>query len=196
MNQWKVEKIANTQEKRTKAKLHTRYPISSILIYNGTTILHYLLGGIGIIIVYNFSLPAYTFGILYLAFSFVEMYVVMPLTVCPNCVYFRMENSVCISGLNVVSKKITKEGNSEDFPKRAEGLFCFNNLYVAALIIPIIVMIPGLILNFSFVLLAIFLLLVGLLLFRFFLIFPKIACLHCYAKYRCPQAAAMGVRDL
>jgi len=31
----------------------TKYPLSSMLIYNGTTILHYLLGGIGIILGYN-----------------------------------------------------------------------------------------------------------------------------------------------
>jgi hypothetical protein len=57
-------------------------------------------------------------------------------------------------------------------------------------------MIPALILNFSFLLLAIFLAVVGLLLFRFFVVFPKIACVHCSAKYKCPQAEAMGVRNL
>ncbi len=57
-----------------KAKLHTRYPLSSILIYNGSTVAHYLLGGIGIIIGYNFSSwPGYLFGVFYLVFSFVEM---------------------------------------------------------------------------------------------------------------------------
>ena len=56
-------------------------------------------------------------------------------------------------------------------------------------------MIPALILDFSFLVLAILLVVVGLLLFRFFVIFPKIACLHCIAKYRCPQAEAMGVRN-
>ncbi len=183
-------------QKRAKAKLHTRYPLSSLLIYNGATILHFLLGGIGIILGYNFSSWAgYLFGSLYLAFSFVEMYVMMPLTVCPNCVYYRMENSLCISGLNVISKKIAKEGDPKDFPKRAKGLFCNNNLYMAALIVPIIAMIPALILNFSFLLLTIFLAVVGLLLFRFFVTFSRIACVHCYAKYKCPQAEAMGVRD-
>jgi hypothetical protein len=52
-----------------------------------------------------------------------------------------------------------------------------------------------LIVNFSVVLLIIFLAVVGLLLFRFFVIFPRIACLHCSAKYMCPQAETMGVRD-
>ena len=57
-------------------------------------------------------------------------------------------------------------------------------------------MIPALILDFSFLVLAMLLIVVGLLLFRFFVIFPKIACLYCIAKYKCPQAGAMGVRDL
>jgi hypothetical protein len=184
-------------QKRAKAELYTQYPLSSLLIYNGATILHFLLGGIGIILGYSFSSWAgYAFGALYLTFSFAEMYVMMPLTVCPHCVYYRMENSLCISGLNVISKRVAKKGEPKDFPKRAEGLFCNNNLYMAALIAPITAMIPALILNFSFLLLAIFLAVVGLLLFRFFVIFPKIACVHCYTKYKCPQAEAMGVRNM
>jgi hypothetical protein len=95
----------------------------------------------------------------------------------------------------VVSKRWAKEGDPKDFAKRAEGALCPNNLYLASLIIPIIALIPALILNFSTLLLAICLILVGLLVFRFFVIFPRIACLHCYAKFRCPQAEAMGVRD-
>ena len=183
-------------EKNRKAKLYSRYPLSSVLIYNGSTVLHFLLGGIGIALGYSFSSWAgYTFGVLYLIFSFVEMYGVMPLTVCPNCVYYRSKDSRCISGLNILSRKIAKEGNLKDFPKRAQGLFCPNNLYLASLIVPIVAMIPALIVNFAVALLLIFLAVVGLLLFRFFVIFPRIACLHCRAKYICPQAEAMGVRN-
>jgi len=182
--------------KDTKAKLYSRYPLASVLIYNVSTILHFLLGGVGIVLGYSFSLWAgYTFGALYLVFSFVEMYVIMPLTVCPNCVYYRAEDWLCVSGLNVLSKKIAREGDLKDFPRRAQGLLCPNNLYLASLIVPIVAMIPALILNFSAVLLIIFLAVVGLLLFRFFVIFPKIACLHCRAKHECPQAEAMGVRN-
>ena len=183
-------------EKKTKAKLHSRYPLSSVLIYNSSTILHFLLGGIGIALGYSFSPWAgYPLGVLYFVLSLVEMYVVMPLTVCPNCVYFRVKDSLCVSGLNILSKKIAKEGDLKDFPRRAEGLFCPNNLYLASLIVPILAMIPALIVNFSVVLLLILLAVVGLLLFRFFIIFPRIACLHCRAKYGCPQAGAIGVRD-
>jgi hypothetical protein len=181
----------------TKAKLYIRYPLSSVLIYNGSTMLHFLLGGIGIALGYSFSSWAgVTFGILYFALSFVEMYIMMPLTVCPNCVYYRAPNSLCISGLNLLSKKIAREGNLKDFSKRAEGVFCPNNLYIASLVVPILAVLPALFLNFSVALLLTFLGLVGLLLFRFFIIFSRIACLHCSAKHRCPQAAQMGVRNL
>jgi hypothetical protein len=182
--------------KDTKAKLYSRYPLSSVFIYNGSTVLHFLLGGIGITLGYNFSSWAgYTFGALYLVLSLLEMYVGMPLSVCPNCVYYRAKDSLCVSGLNILSKKVAKEGDLKDFPRRAQGLFCPNNLYLTSLIVPIVAMIPALIVNFSVVLLIIFLAVVGLLLFRFFVIFPRIACLHCSAKYMCPQAEAMGVRD-
>jgi hypothetical protein len=184
-------------KKRLKAVVYTRYPLSSLLIYNGITILHFLLGGVGIILGYSFSSwAAYIFGALYLVFAFVQMYVIMPLTVCPNCVYYATENSLCASGLNVISRRIAKEGDPTDFPRRAQGAFCHNNLYLAALLIPIIAMIPALILNFSFFLLAIFLAVVGLLLFRFFVVFTRIACVHCSAKYECPNAERSGVRNM
>ncbi len=186
-----------SSKKSAKAEVYTRYPPSSLLFYNGVTILHFLLGGIGIILGYNFSSwAAYVFGALYLLFAFVQMYVMMPLTVCPNCEYYRTENSLCASGLNWVSRKIAKQGDPKDFPKRAQGPFCHNNLYMAALFIPIIAMIPALVVNFSYLLLAIFVAVVGLLLLRFFVLFTRVACVHCRAKYECPNAERTGVRDM
>lgn len=181
-----------TMSSKESAKLYTRYPLSSVSIYNGATVVHYVLGGIGIILGYD-SWVGYLMGSVYLVFSFVEMYVHMPLKVCPNCVYYKLDSSLCISGLNVVSRKVAKEGNVEVFASRAKGLFCPNNLYLTSLAIPIIAMIPALVLNFSFLVLAILLIVVGLLLFRFFVIFPKIACVHCRAKNVCPQAQSMGL---
>jgi hypothetical protein len=183
--------ISNT----AKSGGYTRYPLSSLVIYNGVTVLHYLLGGIGIIVGYSSSWVAYLFGSLYLIFAFVQMYVIMPLVVCPNCVYYRLEDSICISGMNVLSKKIAKQGDIKDFPKRGEGLFCHNNLYMATKIVPILAMIPALFLNFSFSLLTIFLVVIGLFLFRIFVLFPKIACVHCRARNICPNAKAMGLNN-
>jgi hypothetical protein len=180
-----------------KAELYKRYPAASILTYNGTTVLHFLLGGIGIALGYSFaSWAGYLFGALYLVLALAEMYVMMPLTVCPNCVYYRMSEAVCIAGLNVLSRKIARAGDARNFSKRAQGALCPNNLYLASLVLPLIAMPPALTVNFSFLLLAIFLAVVGLLLFRFFVIFPRIACLHCHAKFKCPQAGAMGIRNL
>lgn len=173
-----------------KVELYTRYPWSSILIYNGVTVLHFSLGGAGIMLGYD-SLFGYILGALYLVFAFGEMYILMPLTVCPNCVYYKLENSLCISGLNVVSRKLAGAGNIKKFANRARGPFCSNNLYIASMVIPIIVMIPALIINFSFVVLVLLLIVVALLIFRFFVIFSKIACLHCRAKNICPQAQSM-----
>ncbi|UCH51210.1 MAG: hypothetical protein JSV54_00095 [Chloroflexota bacterium] len=150
-----------------------------------------MLGGTGIILGYG-SWIGNLVGALYLVFAFLEMYLHMPLKVCPNCVYYRLDNSLCISGLNVVSRKVAREGNIKNFPDRAKGFFCPNNLYIASLVIPIIAIIPALVLDFSFTVLAILLILVGLLLFRFFVIFPRIACIHCRAKNICPQAQSMG----
>ena len=176
---------------RKKPNLYTRYPLANILVYNGTTIAHYILGGIGLMLGYG-SWIGYFLGSLYLAFSFFEMYIHMPLKVCRNCVYFKLENSLCISGLNIVSRRVTKEGRVKDFSNRARGAFCPNNLYIAALVVPIIAMVPAIILKFSVPVLVILLVLVGLLLFRFFVIFSKIACVHCRAQNVCPQAKSMG----
>jgi hypothetical protein len=175
---------------KSNTQLYTRYPLTNILIYNGTTILHFLLGGTGIILGYG-SWIGYLVGIIYLVLAFLEMYILMPLKVCPNCVYFKLDNSLCISGLNVVSRKISKGGDIKHFGNRAKGPFCPNNLYIASLVIPIIAMIPALILNFSLVVLVILLVVVGLLVFRFFVIFPRIACIHCRARNICPQARSM-----
>jgi hypothetical protein len=183
-------------ENTQKAETYVRYPLSSQIIYHGATVLHFLVGGFGILLAYGHSSWAgYAFGFLYLLFSFSEMYVFMPLTVCPNCVYYRMKGSLCVTGLNVLSRKLAREGNTKNFVKRAQGVLCPNNLYMASLILPIVAIIPPLAINFSVVLLALLLLLVALLLFRFFVIFPKIACLHCRAKHVCPQAELMGVRN-
>jgi hypothetical protein len=188
----RMDKIAPKQ----KAKLHKIYPISSLLIYNGTTFSHFLLGGLGIIIGYNFLSYSLFIGIIYLAFAFGEMYILMPLKVCPNCVYYRMEGSLCVSGMNIVSRKVAKRGNPKDFPNRAKGRFSPNNLYMISLIFPVIAIIPALILNFSWILLFIFIIVIVLMMFRFFIIFMKVSCIHCLAKYKCPQAGQMGVRDM
>lgn len=173
-------------------ELYKRYPISNVVLYNGITVLHFLLGGAGFILGYH-SWVGYLLGSIYLVFAFGEMYVLMPFRVCPNCPYFQLNDSLCISGLNVISKRITQQGNVKTFGIRAKGLLCSNNLYLASFIIPIVGLIPALIISFSSLSLAILLVMLALLIFRFFVLFPKVACGHCLAKNICPNAQAMGL---
>lgn len=172
--------------------LYTRYPWHSLLAYNGITVVHFLLGGTGLILGYA-SWLGILLGSIYLVFSFTEMYVLMPKSVCPRCPYYRMKGSLCVAGLNVVSRKIARQGRIEDFGNRARGILCPNNLYLASFIAPVIAVIPSLVLSFSFAVLAVLLGLVGLLALRFFVLFPKVACGHCRAKNLCPNAKAMGL---
>jgi hypothetical protein len=179
-----------------RAELFTRYPISTPWIYNGATVLHFGLGGAGIFLGYgSVGWLGTLVGVLYLVFAFGEMYLLMPLKVCPNCVYYALDNARCVSAVNLLSSRIARKGSTAGFAKRAEGVVCPNNLYMISLFLPIVAAIPALILGFSLLLLGILLGLVALLLFRFFVIFPKLGCLHCRAKHICPQAASMGVRD-
>src|SRR5271157_4730479 len=108
----------------TKVKLYNRYPISSILVYNGTTLFHFLIGGL--ILSYSsrfFGVFGTVLGLLYISVSLFEMYILIPLQVCRNCVYFKLENGLCISGLNVLAQRIATEGSSSNFAERAKGLF-------------------------------------------------------------------------
>ncbi len=175
---------------RSPAEMYTRYPVSSVLLYNGVTIAHYVLGAAGIALGYGLWV-GYFLGAVYLGFALAQMYVGMPLKVCPNCVYVRLENALCISGMNVVSRKLAAPGDVKDFGNRAKGALCPNNLYLAALAIPIVAIIPALVIDFSFVVLVILLAVVALLVFRFFFMFTKVACVHCRAKHVCPNAKSM-----
>lgn len=141
----------------------------------------------------NFSTAAIFIAAVYFCFAFIQMYIVMPLLVCPNCVYTRKADMLCISGLNIISRKIKSDGSIKLFESRSKGILCPNNLYLAAKVIPLIIIVPFLFINFSFFLLSLFLIILGLLLLRIFYIFTKIACVHCLAKNICPNAKSMGL---
>jgi hypothetical protein len=176
------------------ATIFVRYPLSHMLLYNGATALHYIAGGTGIILGYA-GLPGYVLGGLYLGFAFVQMYVLMPIMVCPSCVYYRMQGGLCTSGLNLVSRRLARQRDLDQFESRAQGILCHNNLYLASLAFPILAMIPALVIAFSPVVLGLLLAVIGLLALRFFVIFPKTACVHCAARKQCPNARSMGLAE-
>jgi hypothetical protein len=104
-------------------------------------------------------------------------------------------HSLCISGLNIVSRRFTPPGKIARFGRRAKGLFCPNNLYMASLGLPAVAVMPALFLSFSFLLLGLFLGILGLFAFRFFVLFKKVACVHCRGRNVCPNARSMGLAD-
>jgi hypothetical protein len=179
-----------------KAKLYHKYPLSSILVYNVTTIAHFFIGAL--VLCYStavFGPGGIVVGMAYLTLSLVEMYVIMPLQVCTHCIYTKIDGGLCISGLNVVSKSFFKPAEKQDLSKRAHGLWCPNNLYIATLVLPILCGILLLLHKFNVTLLVLVVVVFVLLLVRFFYIIPVMACLHCKSKYVCPQAGQMGVRE-
>ena len=179
-----------------KFELYSRYSEWSVALYDATTVGHYGLGAAGIYLAYGLGWPADLFGSLYLAFALAQMYVLMPLMVCPNCVYCRLEGLPCPSGMDVVSRRFARQGDLERFGDCSKGVFCHNNLYMAALFIPVPAIIPRLVIAFSVAALAMLLGVVALLAFRMFVLFPKISCRHCRAKRNCSNAQSMGIADL
>lgn len=172
---------------------YLRYPLTSIAIYNFVTLLHYVLGFVGILYALNSSLIGKVVATIYISFAFIQMYILMPLMVCPNCVYTKKSNMLCISGFNILVRKMVPDGDIHKFGNRSKGILCHNNLYLSAKVLPLIIIFPFLFLNFSITLLTIFFIILGLLLFRIFYIFKKIACNHCIAKNICPNAKSMGI---
>jgi len=179
-----------------KAELYNRYPLSSVFIYNASTVLHFTVGGLLLCATNKFfGIWGIAIGLIYILFAHFEMYIMMPLQVCKNCAYFMLDGGLCISGLNMIAKKIARLGNPSDFPKRAEGFLCPNNIYILNLVLPILCGIPILIFSFSYFLLSLEIFLFSLLAARFVFIIPTLACMHCLSKFVCPQAGQMGVRE-
>jgi hypothetical protein len=177
---------------RSKKPLYTRYPASSVALYDGVTVVHFLLGGAALLLAYRWPVGLMV-GAAYTGFAFLEMFLLMPLTVCPSCVYYRLPGSLCISGMNRWSRKIARPIDASRFEERARGALRPNNLYLVALGFPIIAVVPGLVLGFPWPVLLALVVLVALLVFWFFVIFPKVACVHYRAKNACPNARAMGL---
>jgi hypothetical protein len=174
--------------------VYRSYPMRSVALYNGVTLLHFALGAAGIALAYD-RWPTFDWVVaaIYLVFAVGQMYVMMPLVVCPSCVYRTMSGARCVAAMNIVSARMRRIAPPADFARRAEGVFCHNDLYIGSLIAPIPLILVGLIVNFSPVALVTALAVAGLLAFRYFVIFRRTACPHCAAKGRCPNAKAMGI---
>jgi hypothetical protein len=174
--------------------VYRSYPRWSVALYNGATLLHFGLGAAGLAVAYDrWPKLGWALAAAYLAVALGQMYVMMPLVVCPSCVYRTMTAARCVSAMNIVSARLRRIGSPADFALRARSVFCHNNLYLGSLITPIPLIVVALIINFSLAALVLGLAVASLLAFRYFVVFRKMACPHCAAKGRCPNARAMGI---
>lgn len=164
-----------------------------MLVYHISLGLHYVLGAIGLAVGFAFLGYGDIIGAFYLAFAIFQLYILMPFIVCPHCVYSRLGGSRCIAGSNIIAKELSERGDPNRFADRAKGLLCHNTLYMAALILPIAGMGIALFIDFSYLLLGLFLSVLGLMLFRVFVVFRMIACVNCLARFKCPNAAMMDL---
>ncbi|MGE5235246.1 MAG: hypothetical protein ACM3O7_02715 [Acidobacteriota bacterium] len=171
-----------------------RYPLTSVALYDGATVVHFLLGASGMVIGYaSAPLLAWGCGLLYLAFAFGEVFVLTPLAVCPSCVYTHIEGARCISGFNGLAHRLLGSRRRAAPHPRSQGLLCCNNLYLGAFLLPLVALVPALVVNPSIPLGIVYLSLLVLLVLRFTVIFPKVACRSCRARAHCSRAGAVGV---
>jgi len=172
-----------------------RFGLASVLFYNGLTLAHYLTGA-GVLLAAYRERPflAWPLALAYLVFAVVQFYVLMPLCVCPGCVYRSISGSRCVAGLNALSARLRPSaGAVAEFEERSQGVLCHNTLYVAALVAPPLLAIPGLVLAFSWLtasLAGVVLLLIAV---RVEVVFRHLGCPHCLARRWCPNARAMHV---
>jgi hypothetical protein len=174
--------------------IYRRYPWSSVATYHAVTLLHFGLGAVGMVIAYD-RWPAlgWALAIVYAVVAFGQMYVMMPLAICPACPYRTMSGSRCVMAMNIVSARLRRPRPPADFARRAEGVLCHNNLYLGSLVAPVALLAIGIIVNFSLPTLVVLVSVVVLLAIRVVVVFRRLACPHCAAKGRCPNAKAMGL---
>ena len=136
---------AAAEQRRPAARVHRVYPGRACCSTTASRSPTTGSGTAGILLGYAaWPAVAWTVGRVYAVFAFGQMYVLMPLAVCPSCVYRRMEGSRCIAALNQLSAKMTVARDPRDFPKRAQGILCHNNLYMASLVLPLTLVLPAL----------------------------------------------------
>jgi hypothetical protein len=176
------------------SEVYRRYPLRSVALYNGVTLLHFGLAAWGLLVAYDrWPVLAGALAIVYLVVALGQMYVMMPLVICVACVYAMMPSARCVSGLNLIAARLKHASLAEFATRRTKGALSHNKLYMGSLIAPIPLLAVGLILNFSPLALVLMLAVAALLAFRILVVFRRTACPHCAAKGRCPNAKAMGI---
>ncbi len=155
-----------------------KYPISGIVFGNIMMLLIMILGTVAV----WYLLDRWAW--LYLAVSFIMVYIVLRRLVCRNCYYY---DKWCALGWGKLSAKMFKNGKLEDFAK-SPGLKIAPAVYGLMMFIPLIAIVISIVLLFDYTKVGILALLI---LFSFYSagIGRKAACSKCKMKLACPGSA-------
>lgn len=165
-----------------------RYPLRWVLGLNALTVAHYLVGCGAILIAYRgYPIVGWPVGLAYFVFAVVQLYVLMPLVVCPGCVYRTVRGGRCASGLNLISARLCPPTpDALGFKERTSGRLCQNRLCLWSLVGPVPLALPGLVLSFSWLTLALLLVVAVLTVVRLAVVVRRATCPHCLARRWCP----------
>lgn len=169
-----------------------RYPLWRVLGLNGLTLGHYALGCAAILVVYrSYPILGWPIGLAYLVFAVVQLYVLMPLVVCPGCVYRTVRDGRCASGLNLVSARLCPpSARANEFEERTSGALCQSSLCLWSWVLPVPLALPALAVSFSWLGLTLTATVAVLALVRVTVVERLVVCSHCLARRWCPVARA------
>ena len=175
-----------------KSRSFRRYPLWRVLLTNGLTFVHYVVGASAIVFAYpNYPILGWPIGLAYFVYAAVQLYVLMPLVVCPSCVYRGIQGGRCPSGLNLISARLSRAPmQTAGFDTRTEGTLCQSSLCLWSLVVPLPIALPGLAISFSWMGLALSVAVAVLAAVRLTGVFRLVVCSHCLARRWCPVARA------
>ena len=173
------------------AKPFRHYPLWRVLLTNGLTVAHYALGACAIVLAYpSHPVLGWPIGLAYFVYATVQLYVLMPVVVCPGCVYTSIKGGRCPSGLNLISARLSRAAApTAGFEARTQGALCQSSLCLWSLVAPLPIALPGLALFFSWTGLA-WLAVAVLTALRLGGFYRLVVCSHCLARRWCPVVKA------
>jgi hypothetical protein len=173
-----------------KSRSFRRYPLWRVLLTNGLTFVHYIAGASAIVVAYpNHPILGWPIGLAYFVYAVVQLYVLMPLVVCPGCVYASIPGGRCSSGLSLIAARLRPApAQSAGFENRAQGALCQSSLCLWSLAAPLPIALPGLVVSFSWIGFAFNLAVAALTAVRLTGVFRLVVCSHCLARRWCPVA--------
>jgi hypothetical protein len=142
---------AAESDHRPAVSLFRRYPVWRVIALDVFTVAHFALGCAAILIAWRWQpIVAWPVGLAYLVFATVQSFVLMPLVVCPGCVYRAVSGGRCPTGLNLLSARLCPPvTDTAEFRRRTCGPLCQTSLSLCSWVFPLPVALAGVALHLS-----------------------------------------------